>query len=255
MTTLESPFRLDGKVALITGGGSGLGLAMARCFVASGAKVLIAGKTEAKLRSAVSELGEGASYHVADITSQGAARDLVSTCVERYGGLDILVNNAGNHVKKPLLETEVGDIQAILDTHVLAAFELSRNAVPVMNARGGGSILFIASMASYLSVPQVIGYTVAKSAVLGLVRGIAAEISLEGIRINGIAPGWIETPMTAKALDNDPERKNKIISRTPMKTMGKPEDIGWAATYLASDAAAFVNGHVLVVDGGALSGF
>ncbi|MEP1930824.1 MAG: glucose 1-dehydrogenase [Roseibium sp.] len=255
MTTMNNPFDLHEKVALITGGGSGLGLAMARCFVASGAMVLIAGKTETKLKDAVTELGENASYLVADITAPGSARDLVRACSDRYGGLDILVNNAGNHVKKPILDTNAEDIQTILDTHVMAAFELSREAMPVMKLRGGGSILFIASMASYLSVPQVIGYTVAKSAVLGLVRGVAAEVSLDGIRVNGIAPGWIETPMTAKALDNDPARKNKILTRTPMGKMGKPEDIGWAATYLASDAAAFVNGHVLVVDGGALNGF
>lgn len=255
MTSKNTPFSLHGKVALITGGGSGLGLAMARCYVASGAKVLIAGKTDSKLKDAVAELGENASCLVSDITAPNSAPDLVDACSARYGGLDILVNNAGNHVKKPILETSADDIQAVLDTHVMAAFELSRQAVPVMKSRGGGSILFIASMASYLSVPQVIGYTLAKSAVLGLVRGVAAEVSLDGIRVNGIAPGWIETPMTAKALDNDPARKNKILTRTPMGKMGKPEDIGWAATYLASNAAAFVNGHVLVVDGGALNGF
>lgn len=250
-----NPFRLDGKTALVTGGGSGLGFGIAECFVASGARVMIAGQTEGKLIEAVEKLGPNASYHVADVTDGDAAVDLVAACTDRFGKLDCLINNAGTHVKKPYLDMSVTDVQNVLDVHVLAAFRLSQLVIPAMRSARSGNIVFIASMASYLSIPQVIGYTAAKSAVLGLVRGTAAEIGSDNIRVNAIAPGWIASPMTEKALAGDPERKQKIISRTPMGRMGKPQDIGWAATYLCSDAAAFVTGHTLVVDGGAVSGF
>lgn len=251
----KNPFRLDGKTALVTGGGSGLGFGIAQCFVASGAKVIIAGQSEHKLVAAVERLGPAASYHVADITDADAAANLVAACTARFGTLDCLVNNAGTHAKKPYLDMSVADVQDALDVHVLAAFRLSKLVIPAMRQAQRGNIVFIASMASYLSIPQVIGYTAAKSAVLGMVRGTAVEVGGDNIRVNAIAPGWITSPMTETALNGDPDRKNRIMSRTPMGRMGQPSDIGWAATYLCSDAASFVTGHTLVVDGGAVSGF
>ena len=110
-------------------------------------------------------------------------------------------------------------------------------------------------MTSFLGQPFVTGYAAAKSAYLGLIHGLATELGADGLRVNGVAPGWIDTPMLRKAIEGDDARKNKILGRTPMKCFGDPEDIGWAACYLASDAAKFVNGHVLIVDGGALIGF
>ncbi|TCL10299.1 gluconate 5-dehydrogenase [Shimia isoporae] len=249
-----SPFDLDGKIALITGGGSGIGFGIAQCFVNSGARVLLIGQTESKLAAAVEQLGDSARYFVADVTNEAACRSAVDCCVDMFGGLDILINNAGNHLKKSLLETSQADVQSVLDVHVLAAFNLTRLALPALAEREG-SVLFIASMASYLSIPQVIGYTAAKSAVLGLVRGTAAEAGPMGVRANAIAPGWISSAMTDAALNNDPPRKAKILSRTPLGGMGEPSDIGWAATYLSSRAAKFVTGQVLAVDGGAVSGF
>lgn len=251
----KDPFSLNGMVALVTGGGSGLGLAMAECFIASGANVVISGKTEAKLVAAVEQLGPKARYVVADVTSLADIDRLVERIASDFGKLDVLVNNAGNTVKRPFEEMPFDDFQNVMNTHVSGPFYLTQKAIPLLRKSEAASVLYIASMASYLSVPLVIGYTAAKSAVLGLVRGTAAEISAEGIRVNGIAPGWITTPMTDQALNADPERKARIINRTPSRTMGTPEDIGWAATYLVSPAAAFVNGHTLVVDGGAVSGF
>ncbi len=250
----SNAFSLGGKVAVITGGGSGIGLGIAQCFVDAGARVVLVGQTEAKLADATKALGAQASYLVANITEQAACQSIIDHCQEQFGGLDVLVNNAGNHMKKPLLETSEEDVQKILDVHVLAAFNLTRLALPSLQDRQG-SVLFIASMASYLSIPQVIGYTAAKSAVLGLVRGTAAEAGPMGVRVNGIAPGWISSAMTDAALNNDPPRKAKILSRTPLGGMGEPRDIGWAATFLSSSAAKFVTGQVLAVDGGAVSGF
>jgi gluconate 5-dehydrogenase len=124
-----------------------------------------------------------------------------------------------------------------------------------MESRGSGHILFITSMAACFGLPSVSAYTLAKSALVGLVRALAVELSPKGIRVNAIAPGWIDTAMTQKAMQNDETRRNKILSRTPMRQFGTPEDIAWAAVYLSSDAARFVTGHQLIVDGGISIGF
>jgi gluconate 5-dehydrogenase len=124
-----------------------------------------------------------------------------------------------------------------------------------MIERKHGNVLFMASMASLFGIPLVIAYSAAKSAMVGMIRTLATEVSQHGVRVNGIAPGWIETAMSKKALESDPTRKNKIIGRTPMARLGAPSDIGWAAVYLASPAAKFVTGTVLPVDGGASIGF
>lgn len=135
------------------------------------------------------------------------------------------------------------------------AFSITQAAVPLIRKNGGGSILFIASMSALIGIPNIVAYSTAKAAYLGMVRSLASELGPDNIRVNAIAPGWIETPMLDQALNNDPERKQKILSRTPKRKFGKPEDIGWAAVYLSSSAGSFVNGSVLVVDGGASIGF
>ncbi len=251
----ENAFSLAGKTALITGGGSGLGFAMASCMVAAGATVVIADLNEETARRAAEELGAAAIPVVYDVSRTEEADAFVSAVLEKIGKVDILVNNAGNHKKKPIEEMTVAEFEAVLDVHVVGAFALTKALVPFMKQAGGGSVLFTASMASFIGTPFVSGYQAAKSAYLGLIRGLASELSPSGIRVNGIAPGWIDTPMLRKAIEGDDARKNKILGRTPMNCFGKPEDIGWAACYLASPAASFVTGHVLVVDGGALIGF
>src|SRR5690606_4690281 len=125
-------------------------------------------------------------------------------------------------------------LDTLLNTHVKAAFALARDAAPAMIERGDGKVLFIASMASLMGVPNIVGYTTAKTAVVGLTRALAAEWSSLGVRVNAIAPGWIATPMTRQALDNDPQRKQKVLSRTPMGRMGQPNDIGRTAVFLCS---------------------
>ena len=132
---------------------------------------------------------------------------------------------------------------------------MTQAVVPYMKAAGGGSIIFIASMSSLIGLPLIVGYSAAKAAYLGMVRSLASELGPSNVRVNAIAPGWIETPMLEQALSGDPERKQKILSRTPQQRFGKPEDIGWCAAYLCSPAASFVNGVVLPVDGGASIGF
>lgn len=249
------PFRLDGEIALITGGGSGLGLAHARCMARAGAEVVLLGRREAVLRDAVQSIGNGAFSYTHDITDYDAADQLIERICRDIGSPTILVNNAGMHLKKGMLETTIDEFQKVLSVHLLGAYALTRAALPGMLKRGKGSILFTSSMNSLVNIPLTVAYAAAKSAYGGLVRTLTAEFSPHGIRVNAIAPGWINTLMLDKALANDTERKQRILNRTPLGRFGDPEDIGNAAVFLCSDAGKFITGVILPVDGGAVAGF
>lgn len=252
---MTNVFSLKGETALITGGGSGLGLAIARCFVEAGAHVVLVGRRETELDQAVKELGPLAAYVVFDVTELDQIEDLITRITYQFGPLTILVNNAGIHLKKKAEDTTVQEFQSVLDTHLLGSFALTRAVLPKMKEQNHGNILFIASMASIIGIPEVSAYAAAKSAIVGLTRTLATELSADGIRVNAIAPGWIESPMSQKALSQDPERLQRVLTRTPMHRMGRPEDIGWAAVYLCSPAAQFITGVLLPVDGGVSIGF
>ncbi len=245
-------FSLEGRVAIVTGGSSGLGLAIASAMVAAGAKVAITGRREDQLQEA--SASSGAAYYVHDVASE-AAQQFVERVEGDLGSVSILVNNAGNHLKKPAVETSDEEFRAVIDTHVMGSFRMTRAVLPSMLRDSKGSILFIASMATFLGIPSVVAYSAAKSAYAGMVRSLAAEVSSKGVRVNAIAPGWIDTPMLKRAIAGDPERKTKILSRTPMGRFGCASEIGHAAVFLASDAASFVTGVVLPVDGGGSIGF
>lgn len=252
-----SPFSLAGKLALITGGGTGLGLGMAQAIVAAGGQVVLTGRREDKLRDAVLQLGPdaAAAYIVHDITDLASVPGLVAELTARHGEPDILINNAGNHHKQPALETSDEDFERVLHTHVQGSFALARACAPSMVRRQSGSILFISSMSALMGIPSVIAYTAAKAAVSGMVRALASELSPHGVRVNAIVPGWIESEMTRKAFAGDPERARKILGRTPAGRLGQPADIGHAAVFLCSEAARFITGTELRVDGGASIGF
>lgn len=251
-----NPFRLDGEVALITGGGTGLGLGIARAFVQAGAKVVLAGRRQAELDQATAGLGGAAFSVVHDVTATDAAPELVAHAAQVAGApVSILVNNAGIHLKKDAVQTSATEFSTVLQTHVLGAHALAAAVLPGMMERCHGSILFIASMASIFGIPKVVAYSAAKSAHLGMVRTLAVEAGAHGVRVNAIAPGWIDSAMSRKALDDDPARKAKILGRTPLGRLGESEDIGLAAVYLCSPAAKFVTGTILPVDGGASIGF
>jgi gluconate 5-dehydrogenase len=253
---MKTPFTLENETALITGGGTGIGLGIARCMVQNGARVLLVGRREEPLAKACADLGGQASFVAADITRLDAAAELVATATKvAQSPISILVNNAGTHLKKFAEDTTPEDFQNVLTTHVLAAHALTRAAIPGMLANGHGSILFTSSMAAFMGVPQVMAYAAAKSAYFGMVSTLSAELSAKGVRVNAIAPGWIFSDMTQQALDRDPARKARVLSLIQMGRMGNPEDIGWAAVYLSSPAAAYVTGVTLPVDGGASVGF
>jgi NAD(P)-dependent dehydrogenase (short-subunit alcohol dehydrogenase family) len=248
-------FSLEGSLALITGGGTGLGAAMAACMVSAGARVVITGRRLDVLQQLSARLGENVFAEQHDVTNAQGAEELMERIASRHGVPAILVNNAGNHVKRALEDHSISDFRSVLQTHVEGAFSMTQAAAPLMRKRGGGSILFTASMSALIGLPNIVAYSAAKAAYLGMVRSLASELGPDNIRVNAIAPGWIETPMLEQALNNDPERRQKILSRTPQRRFGRPEDIGWAAVYLSSPAASFVNGSVIVVDGGASIGF
>lgn len=248
----SSPFSLTGKLAVVTGGATGLGLGMTRAFVAAGAHVVVLSRNSSP---ELQQFGDTVHHLAHDVTATSEAPALAAAVEERFGPVDVLVNNAGNHRKKPIEEMTVEDFTDVLDVHLVGAFALSKAFLPGMRKRRSGSLLFIASMTSFIGMPAVSGYSTAKSGVLGLVRNLASEVGADGVRVNAIAPGWIETSMFRRATDGDPERLAKILGRTPMERVGDPSDIGHAAVYLSSPAAQFVTGVCLPVDGGAVVGF
>jgi len=251
----KSIFDLSGKKVLITGGGTGLGLAISEAMVAAGAQVMIIGRREEMLVEACKKLGEKASNKVYDIAALEGIPSFVSEVEKDFGYIDVLVNNAGINMKKNFLEVTDEDFESIMRINQQAAFALSREFGRSMVDRRSGCILMISSMAAKYGIPRVISYTAAKSAIEGMTRAMAVDLSPLGIRVNCIAPGFIETEMSAKALNNDPERKARVLSRTPMGFLGKPEDVGAAAVFLASDAAKYITGAILPVDGGNSIGF
>ncbi len=249
-------FSLANDRAIVTGGGSGLGAAIAECLIAAGARVVICGRQEDTLRQTCERLGARASCVVYDVTDVDGADRLVEVAAGKNDGpATILINNAGIHLRKPALDESAEEFRRLFDTHVLGARALARAAAPSMIEQGKGSVVFITSMAAVFGLPGVAAYSAAKSALLGLVRALAVEWSPHGVRVNAIAPGWIDTPMLHRSLSADPERRRRILARTPLGRFGEASDIGWAAVYLCSSQAKFVTGQQLVVDGGVSIGF
>ena len=243
------------RTALITGGGSGIGLAIAEKFVAGGITTVIVGRDRQKLAAAAEKLGPLCHPVSADLNDLAAIPALVQKIIDAHGHIDILVNNAGINMKKDFTDVTDEDFDRILHTNVKAVFALSREVVKTMLPLGKGNIINISSMASQYGIPKVIAYTASKSAIEGMTKAMAVELSPMGILVNCIAPGFIATDMSAKALNGDAERKQKVFSRTPLGRLGDPADIGDAALFLASDQAKYLTGVVLPVDGGNSIGF
>ena len=255
MGRIEEKMGLGGKNIIITGGRSGLGFAMAQCIAAMGGfPILLGSSPQEVMEEAAKRVQAGAGYHF-DVTETTKAEGFVAELAERYGHIDGLINNAGVHCKKPFEETTEEDFARVFAVHVAGAVALTRAVLPWMKRQRAGSVLFIASMSAMTGMTQVTAYGAAKSAVLGLVKSLTGEYAPYGIRINAISPGFIYTPMFRQATDTDPERQQKILGHTPMGTYGSPEDVGWAAVYLCSDASRFVTGINVPVDGGFHIGF
>ena len=255
MNDHNAPLGVGGKVAIVTGGGSGIGLAIAEKFTQHKIETIIVGRDQDKLDKAKTQLGKYCHPMVCDLSDLSSIPSFIETVVSKFGQIDILVNNAGINMKKEFTEVTDEEFQKIITTNLCSVFSISREVVKEMLKKGSGSIINISSMAAQYGLPKVIAYSASKTAIDGMTRAMAVELSPNGIRVNAIAPGFIETDMTAKALNSDPERKQKVFGRTPMGFMGKPADIGEAALFLASDAAGYITGVVLPVDGGNSIGF
>jgi NAD(P)-dependent dehydrogenase (short-subunit alcohol dehydrogenase family) len=246
---------LKDKNVVVTGGAGGLGFAIARAFAANGARAVIVGRDAVKLQHATKELGEKVSCVAFDLNEIDRLPELVGQIARSVGEIDVLVNNAGINMKRDTLSVSNQEYQDVIQTNQTAVFALTREVAQAMVARGTGNIIMISSMASQYGIPKVIGYTASKAAVEGMTRALAVEWAPYGIRVNCIAPGFISTAMSSKALDSDPERKKRVLARTPMGRLGEPSDIANAALFLASSQSKFVTGIVLPVDGGNSIGF
>ncbi len=243
------------QVAIVTGGGSGLGFAIAQKFTQNGITTVIAGRDVEKLAHAKEKLGPLCHAVACDVSDLKTIPAFIQNIADQFGQIDILVNNAGINMKKEFTEVTDEDFQKVITTNLTAVFTISREIVKHMLERKSGCIINISSMAAQYGLPKVIAYSASKTAIDGMTRAMAVELSPKGIRVNAIAPGFIYSDMTAKALDSDPERKAKVFSRTPMGVMGQASDIGDAAYFLVSDAAKYITGVVLPVDGGNSIGF
>lgn len=251
----QEAFSLEGKTALITGGGTGIGFGIAQEFINAKAKVIITGRREEVLKNACAVLGENAHYVVSDLSILGAIPTLVTNIESEFGAIDILVNNAGIHLKKWAQETTDEEFLKIIQTNLLSVFALTREVAKGMLERKNGSIILISSMAGLFGIDRVSAYGTSKTALIGLMNNLVTEYSRNNLRINCIAPGWITSDMFLNAINQDQERKQKIINRIALPDFGKPEDIGNAAVYLSSQAGRYVTGVVLPVDGGATVNF
>ena len=244
------------KVASVTGGSSGIGLATAKKFIQEGYIVVITARGADRLSKAADELGNHCHGIVADMADIKSIPAFVNGCVEQYGRIDVLVNNAGINQKKPFIDVTDEEFERIIRVNQTGLFALSREVAKVMlQQEERGNIVHISSMTAHYGLPQVISYSASKTALEGMTRAMAVELSPHGVRVNCVAPGFIRTAMTAKAFESDPERKNKVIARTPMGRMGEPNEIAEAVYFLASQGASFITGEVLKVDGGNSIGF
>lgn len=247
-------FKLDGKVAVVTGGSRGLGLAMALGLAEAGADIALVDILDmAEGKAQVEKLGRRCIAIPADLSNKDCVDGIVNTTVEELGGLDILVNNAGIIRRAPLLEFTEKDWDDVMNINIRTLFFLSQAACRVMVKQGrGGKIINTASMLSFQGGILVPSYTASKSAVMGLTRLLANEMAPHKINVNAIAPGYMATDNT-KALREDAARNKAILDRIPAGRWGKPEDLQGIVVFLASEAAEYISGYTVAVDGGWLA--
>lgn len=254
--TQGANFDLTGRVALITGGSRGIGLAIAQAYAAAGARVVLASRKQEAVDEAadVIRLAGGEALAVAAHTGDGAAvTALVDRVVARYGGLDILVNNAATNPHfGPFLSAEDSHWDKILEVNVKGYFRVAKACIPAMRARGGGKIINVASVAGLEPQPMMGVYCVSKAAVLMMTEVLAAEVAADNIQVNAIAPGFIKTKFS-QVLWSTSAIHDRLVQAVPQRRMAEPEEIAGIAVYLASAASSFTTGATFVVDGGQLA--
>ena len=261
MENILNNFRLEGKVALVTGASHGIGMAIAKALHEAGAKIVFNSISQAEVDRGLEgyrEAGIDVSGYLCDVTDEKGVMEMVSDIDVKLGGVDILVNNAGIIKRVPMTEMSAEDFRTVIDIDLTAPFIMAKAVIPGMIKKGHGKIINICSMMSELGRETVSAYAAAKGGLKMLTKNIASEFGEHNIQCNGIGPGYIATPQTAPLREKQADGSRHpfdsfIIAKTPAARWGDPEDLAGPAVFLASDASNFVNGHILYVDGGILA--
>ncbi len=250
-TSLPVSFGLGGKVCIVTGGAQGIGEACARRFTREGAHVVIADRADLPGQALADELG--ALYLHCDVGDKTQVDALVAAALLKHGRIDVLVNNAGIFKAADFLDITEADFDAVIRVNIKGSFLMGQAVARVMAAQGSGNIVNMSSVNAVLTIPTIASYNVSKGGINQLTRVMALALADKGIRVNAVAPGTIATELAAKAVLTSDEAKAKIMSRTPMKRLGQPSEIADVVAWLVSDAASYVTGEIVTVDGGRMT--
>jgi 2-deoxy-D-gluconate 3-dehydrogenase len=245
--------RLDGKVALVTGGNRGLGLAIARGLVRAGARVALGARDAARTEAALDEFGKMGGEAIAlslDVRDDASSAAAVEETIARMGALHVLVNNAGINIRKSPEDLSMEEWREVLDVNLTGAFRLSRAAYPHLKGAGGGKIVNVGSMFSIFGASFTAAYGASKGGIVQMTKSLAVAWAPDRIQVNAILPGWIDTELTAQARAHVPGLAERVVARTPAGRWGTPDDVAGAAVFLSSAASDFVTGVALPVDGG-----
>ena len=249
-------YGLGGKVCLITGGAQGIGEACARLFLEQGAKVVIVDVDKEKGQALASQLqqqGHEILFLASDVGNKVEVDAVIAQVLAQHGRLDVLVSNAGIFKAAPFLEVSESDFDEVLRVNLKGAFLVGQAAARVMKEKGGGAIVHMSSVNAVMAIPEIASYNVSKGGLNQLTRAMALALADDGIRVNAVAPGTIATELASKAVLTSDDARNKILGRTPMKRLGNPSEVAHVVAFLASDAASYITGEVITVDGGRMA--